>query len=94
MNGEQAYAFCSDDKAARNGAISFENVRCISTVSSFLRLKKELLWLWDEAQPYIDSFVDFCEEHKQQTFKVIEVSDKTAFPFSRQAELSVPWISP
>ncbi|MDO4336987.1 MAG: hypothetical protein Q4C91_02755 [Eubacteriales bacterium] len=75
FNGEQVYVFCSDDKVARNGAISFENVRCISAVSSFLRLKKELLWTWDEAQPYIDSFVDFCEEHKQQTFKVIEASD-------------------
>ena len=30
LKGEQVYVFCSDDKAARNGAISFNNVRCIS----------------------------------------------------------------
>lgn len=28
LKGEQVYVFCSDDKAARNGAISFNNVRC------------------------------------------------------------------
>ena len=34
LKGEQVYVFCSDDKAARNGAISFNNVRCISALSA------------------------------------------------------------
>lgn len=75
MQGEQIYVFCSDDKAARNGAISFDNVRCISALSAFLRLKKEILWTYEEAKPYIDSYIRFCEEHNQQIFKVMEASD-------------------
>lgn len=72
---EQIYVFCSDDKAARNGAISFDNVRCISALSAFLRLKKEISWTYEEAKPYIDSYIRFCEEHHQQIFKVMEASD-------------------
>ena len=74
LKGEQVYVFCSDDKAARNGAISFNNVRCISALSAFLRLKKEISWTFDAAEPYINSYVQFCEEHNQQTFRVMEAS--------------------
>ena len=38
--GEQIYVFCSDDKNARNGVISIGGARCISVLSSFVRLKK------------------------------------------------------
>lgn len=55
LKGEQVYVFCSDDKAARNGATSFDNVRCISALSAFLRLKKEISWTYDAAEPYINS---------------------------------------
>ena len=74
LKGEQVYVFCSDDKEARKGAISFDNVRCISALSAFLRLKEEILWTHDLAKPYIDSYAQFCQEHKQQTFKVMEAS--------------------
>lgn len=74
MQGKQIYVLCSDDKAARNGAISFENVRCISALSAFLRLKKEISWTRQEAMPYIESYIRFCEEHNQQTFRVMESS--------------------
>lgn len=77
LKGEQIYVFCSDDKAARNGAISFENVRCISVLSVFLRLQKEISWTFAEAEPYINSYIQFCEEHNQQTFKVMEASAVT-----------------
>ena len=50
LKGEQVYVFCSDDKAARNGAISFNNVRCISALSASLRLKKEISWTFDAAE--------------------------------------------
>lgn len=40
--GEQIYVFCSDDKNARNGVISIGGARCISVLSSFVRLKKKL----------------------------------------------------
>lgn len=75
LKGEQVYVFCSDDKAARNGAISFSNVRCINALSSFLRLKKETSWTLAAAEPYISSYVQFCKEHNQQTFKIMEASD-------------------
>ena len=70
LKGEQVYVFCSDDKAARNGAISFNNVRCISALSAFLRLKKEISWTFDAAEPYINSYVQFCGEHNQQTSRM------------------------
>lgn len=42
LKGEQVYVFCSDDKAARNGAISFNNVRCISALSASDTIKPRL----------------------------------------------------
>lgn len=39
--GEQIYVFCSDDRNARNGVISICEARCVSVLSSFLRLKKK-----------------------------------------------------
>lgn len=61
-------------EAARSGAICFSNVRCISVLSAFLRLKKELSWTLEEAEPYINSFLLLCFDH-QETFKVQESSD-------------------
>lgn len=72
--GSQVYIFCSDDKNARSGAINFDDVCCISVLSSFLRLKKELGWNINNAEPYITSLVDFYIEHHQNTFKVMEAS--------------------
>lgn len=51
------------------------HVRCISALSAFLRLKKEISWTFDAAEPYINSYVQFCKEHNQQTFRVMEASD-------------------
>lgn len=53
--GEQIYVFCSDDKNARNGVISIGGARCISVLSSFVRLKKEISFTKEDAMPYIDS---------------------------------------
>lgn len=39
--GEKIYVFCSDDRNARNGIVSIGGARCISVLSSFLRLQKE-----------------------------------------------------
>ena len=75
--GDEIYVFCSDDKAACNGAISFSNVKCVSALSAFLRLKKELSWTLEEAEPYINSYLMLCFEHHQETFKVQESSDVT-----------------
>ena len=70
LNGDEIYVFFSDDKVARSGAISFSNVRCISVLSAFLRLKKELLWTIKDAEPYINSYLKLCFDHHQDTFKV------------------------
>ena len=69
------YVFCSDDKNARNGAINFEDVRCISLVSVFSRLKEESNWTLADAEPYIESFIAFYQDHHQTTFRVMEASE-------------------
>lgn len=68
--GEQIYMFCSDDRNARSGIISIGGVRCISVLSSFLRLKKECNFQWEDAKDYIQSWLDFCAKNKQTAFKV------------------------
>lgn len=65
MLGEQIYVFCSDDKNARNGATNFEDVRCISLVSVFSRLKEESNWTLADAEPYIESLIAFYQDHHQ-----------------------------
>ena len=74
MLGTQIYVFCSDDRNARNGAANFEDVRCISLLSAFARLKEEANWTIDDAEPYIESLVRFYNEHQQTTFRVMEAS--------------------
>ena len=76
MLGEQIYVFCSDDKNARNGATNFEDVRCISLVSVFSRLKEESNWTLADAEPYIESLIAFYQDH-HQTLRWGEASDKT-----------------
>ena len=73
--GEQIYVFCSDDKNARNGATNFEDVRCISLVSLFSRLKEESNWTIADAEPYIESLIAFYQDHHQITFRVMEASE-------------------
>ena len=73
MLGEQIYVFCSDDKNARNGATNFEDVRCISLVSVFSRLKEESNWTLADAEPYIESLIAFYQDHHQTTFRVIAI---------------------
>ena len=75
MLGEQIYVFCSDDKNARNGAMNFEDVRCISLVSVFSRLKEESNWTLADAEPYIESLIAFYQDHQQTTFRVMEASE-------------------
>lgn len=75
MLGEEIYVFCSDDKNARSGAISIEDVRCISLLTAFSRLKKEMEWTIFDAEPYIESLVNFYEKYCQTTFKVMEASE-------------------
>jgi len=71
---EKIYVFCSDDKNARSGIISIGGVKCISVLSSFLRLQKEVDFQKSEAEPYIQFYLNFCVEREQTTFKVQEAS--------------------
>ena len=72
--GEQIYVFCSDDKNARNGVVSIGGARCISVLSSFVRLKKEIGFTKEEAMPYIDSYMNKCLGENQKTFRIQESS--------------------
>ncbi len=75
MLAQQIYVFCSDDKNARKGATNFEDVRCVSLVSLFSRLKEEANWTLNDAKPYIESLIAFYQNHHQTTFRVIEASE-------------------
>jgi hypothetical protein len=72
--GEQIYVFCSDDKNARNGVVSIGGAKCISVLSSFLRLQKECDFKREDAESYIQSYLEFCKERNQTTFKVQDAS--------------------
>ncbi|MCM1221861.1 MAG: hypothetical protein NC548_46060 [Lachnospiraceae bacterium] len=74
--GEQIYVFCSDDRNARSAMISIGGVRCISVLSSFLRLKKECDFQQEDARDYIQSWLGFCTKSNQITFKVQENSNE------------------
>lgn len=70
--GERVYVFCSDDNGARQGAVAFEDTRCISVLSSFVRLKNELSFDLEKAAPYIASWLEYCSSEGQKTFRVEE----------------------
>ena len=72
--GEQIYVFCSDDKNARSGVVSIGGARCISVLSSFIRLQKEIDFTRADAEPYIRSYMDSCLGKNQTTFKVQDIS--------------------
>ena len=72
--GKQIYVFCSDDKNARNGVISIGGARCISVLSSFIRLQKEIGFTREDADPYIKSYMKGCLGKNQRTFKVQDTS--------------------
>ena len=73
-HGAQIYVFCSDDKNARNGVVSIGGARCISVLSSFVRLKKEIGFSRGDAEPYIQSYMSSCLGKDQKTFRVQDTS--------------------
>jgi hypothetical protein len=68
---EQLYVFCSDDRDARKGAVNFHNAKCVNILSAFLWLRREKDWDGISAEPYIQSYVEFCRRYSQQTFYVL-----------------------
>lgn len=74
LHGERVYVFCSDDKDARQGAIAFDDTRCISVLSSFVRLKNSISFDKEAAAPYIESWLKECEEKNVKIFRVKEAN--------------------
>ena len=72
--GEKIYVFCSDDKNARNGIVSLGGARCISVLSAFIRLSKDSNLSREDADPYIQVYLEECRKHNQTTFKVHDTS--------------------
>lgn len=72
--GQQIYVFCSDDKNARNGIVNIGGARCISVLSSFLRLQKEIGFTREDAEPYIKSYMSCCLSQNQTTFRIQDTS--------------------
>jgi hypothetical protein len=68
--GQQIYVFCSDDKNARNGIVAIGGAVCISVLSSFIRLQKEIGFNRNEAEAYIRSYMSCCLGKSQTTFKI------------------------
>lgn len=79
LNGEQIYMFCSDDQKARVGITQFSNVRCISVLSAFLKLKNEIGLTKELAEPYRNSWLNYCAEHKQAAFRVLDATTTRRF---------------
>lgn len=57
-----------------NGVISIGGARCISVLSSFVRLKKEISFTKEDAMPYIDSYMNTCLGKDQTAFRVQDTS--------------------
>ena len=72
--GEKIYVFCSDDRNARNGIVSLGGARCISVLSSFMRLSKECGFTGTDAEPYIKSYINELNKTNQFTFKIHEAT--------------------
>lgn len=72
--GEQIYVFCSDDKNARRGIVSLGGARCISVLSSFMRLQKESDFSKEDAKPYFQSYLELCRQRNQTSFKIQDAS--------------------
>ena len=72
--GEQVYVFCSDDKNARSGIVSLGGARCISVLSAFMRLHNEGVLLKEDAEPYLQAYLNECRKHNQTTFRVHDTS--------------------
>ena len=72
--GQQIYIFCSDDKNARSGIVSLGGARCISVLSAFLRLNKDGNLSREEAEPYIQSYLEECKKRNQTSFRVHDTS--------------------
>ena len=72
----QLYYFCSDDKNARNSILALDviNVKCITLVSSLLRIHKETGVGIIEMEPYIQAMLDYFAAHDRKTIRVVEAS--------------------
>ena len=50
------------------------SARCISVLSSFVRLKNEIGFSREDAEPYIQSYMSRCLGNDQKTFRVQDTS--------------------
>lgn len=73
---EQIYVFCSDDKNARSGLVSIGGAKCISVLSSFLILNQMSDFTREDAEPYVQSYIEFCDKAGQMNFKVYDASNE------------------
>ena len=74
----QVYLFCSDDRGARAGVISFaDDVKCLSLLSAFCLLKENGV-KQEDAEPYFKAYENHIKEKTNQTqFRVINQKGDT-----------------
>ena len=72
--GQHIYVFCSDDKNARSGIVVLGGARCISVLSAFMRLNKDGNLSREEAEPYIQAYLEELRKRNQTTFRVYDMS--------------------
>ena len=53
---------------------NMSGARCISVLSSFVRLKNEIGFSREDAEPYIQSYMSRCLGKDQKTFRVQDAS--------------------
>ena len=68
--------FCSDDNKARNSIVRMADVKCLSVLSSFLRLLKENKLKKEEAKPYVNSYLNLLNNVNQKQFKIQDVDSR------------------
>ena len=72
--GNCIYVFCSDDKNARNGIVSIGGAKCMSILTAILKLYTNRILSKADAEPYYNSYIEFCHKHGQDKFKVYDTS--------------------
>lgn len=71
IKGEKVFLFCSDDFGARRGFADGVGIPCIGVIAVFMKLKN-MGMSKEEAGRYFQSFVSWCNHHKQTQLYVWE----------------------
>ncbi|MCD7819258.1 MAG: hypothetical protein LUH07_09445, partial [Lachnospiraceae bacterium] len=73
IKGDNVFLFCSDDFGARSAMAHVASIPCISVVAVFMKLKNMGV-LKSDAAPYFQSYIEWCNRHKQTQIYVWKIN--------------------